>query len=927
MTLVALKGLLGRKLRAALTAIAIVLGVAMISGTYVLTDTIKSAFSTVFTTVYAKTDAVISAKSAIGGNNNNQVALPSFPESLLPKVRALPGVAAADGGIDDTAHLVGRDGKVISGHGSPGLAFSVHPKGSQRFNPLALVSGTWPVGAHQVAIDANTASKSHYKVGDTIGVIARGPVANYKVAGIVKIGGVSSLGGATMVIFDVPTAQKVFHKEGKLDGIDIAAKSGTTPAQLVKEIAPILPPTAQVRTAQAEAKQATKDTNGFLSIFNYFLLAFAGVALFVGSFVIANTLSITIAQRTRELATLRTLGANRRQVLLSVMIEAFVIGLLASVIGLFAGLALAKGLNSLFVSFGIDLPQAGTVFSTRTIVVALSVGIVVTLLAALRPAIRATRVPPISAVREGAVLPTSRFARFSAPVALLTIGGAVALMLIGLFVGSISTKERLLAIGIGAAVFFLGVAMLAKTLVPPLARGGHPVATVAMILLTALAYPVLFTFWLLRFGAFGRGEKPLERVLAFLGGAINLPGLAVVLLMLLRRAVTSFEPEWPIEVPSIVADASSNNLARGNAMRNPQRTASTASALMIGLALVTLVAVLAAGLKTTFESAVNSVFSGDYALTATDNFSPIPVAPANVLARVPGVSVVSGVRAGEGKAFGDRIGITGVAPDISKVITVKWQLGSQAVPGQLKRNGAFVSKDYAKAHHLLPFSGLDVETPSGKTMHLVVRGIFAPPKGGAPYGDVTISAQRFDQEFPNPQNVYAFVDIAGGVTPANTAKLTNALKSFPDAKIATESEFKKNQEQGINTLLNLLYVLLSLSIVISLFGIVNTLVLTVFERTRELGMLRAVGMTRRQIRRMIRHESIITALIGAALGIPVGIVLAVMVGRAIKYPAFTVPVGTLVTFIVAAIVAGIVAAIFPARRAGRLNVLEALQYE
>jgi putative ABC transport system permease protein len=212
-------------------------------------------------------------------------------------------------------------------------------------------------------------------------------------------------------------------------------------------------------------------------------------------------------------------------------------------------------------------------------------------------------------------------------------------------------------------------------------------------------------------------------------------------------------------------------------------------------------------------------------------------------------------------------------------------------------------------------------------MHLILRGIFSPPKGGSPYGDVTISTKLFDAEYPNPQNVFTFVNIAGGVTSANTAKLTNALKTFPDAKIATESQFKKNQEQGIDTLLNLLYVLLSLSIVISLFGIVNTLVLTVFERTRELGMLRAVGMTRRQVRRMIRQESIITSLIGAALGIPVGILLALMVGKAINYPAFTIPWGTLVVFVIAAILAGIVAAIAPARRAGRLNVLEALQYE
>jgi putative ABC transport system permease protein len=852
-TLVALKGLAGRKLRAVLTAIAIVLGVAMISGTYVLTDTIKSAFNTVFTQVYKHTDAIVTGKSVIGTDQNSNGLPPAFSESLLGRVRALPGVLDAQGGITDLAQLVGRDGKVISGHGAPDLAFSVHPHGNQRFNPLELVSGTWPVGPHQVAIDANTASKKHYAPGDTIGVVARGPEQTYTISGVVKIGGVSSLGGATMAIFDFPTAQRIFDKQGKLDSISIAAKHGVAPAQLVQEIKPLLPKATQVRTGQGEAKQATKDTNSFLKIFQYFLLAFAGVALFVGSFVIANTLSITIAQRTRELATLRTLGATRRQVLRSVLVEALVIGALASLSGLFLGLALAKGLNSIFVSFGIDLPQASTVFSTRTIVVSLVVGILITLLAALRPAIRATRVPPISAVREGAVLPPSRFARFGPHAALLTIGGSVALMLIGLFVGGLSTTQRLLAIGVGAAAIFLGVAMLAKTLVPPLARVlGWPAVTI--------------------------------------GGAAG-------------------------------------SLARGNAIRNPQRTASTASALMIGLALVTLVSVLAAGLKTRFEGAVNAVFSADYALTATDNFSPISTASAEALRKVPGVQVVSGVRAGQGSAFGKRIGVTGVAGDISKVITVDWTAGSPAVPGQLGENGSFVSKDYAKSHHLQVGSPISVQTPSGTTMQLHVRGIFDPPKGGSPYGDVTISTNRFDAEYQNPQNVYTFVDVTGGVTAANTKKLTNALKPYPDAKIATESQFKHNQEQGIDMLLNLLYVLLSLSIVISLFGIVNTLVLTVFERTRELGMLRAVGMTRRQLRRMIRHESIVTALIGASLAIPLGIVLALMVGKAIEYPAFTIPWSRIVVFVVAAVIAGILAAIFPARRAARLNVLEALQYE
>jgi putative ABC transport system permease protein len=851
---VALKGLAGRKLRATLTAIAIVLGVAMISGTYILTDTIKSAFGTVFTQVYKHTDVVISGKSAIGGNEHNGNApAPSLPETLLQTVRALPGVAEAQGGVSDTAQLVGRGGKVISSGGAPGLAFSVHANGNQRFNPLQLVSGTWPSGPSEVAIDANTAEKQHYAVGQTIGVIARGAEQHFRIAGVAKIGGVTSLGGATMAIFDFPIAQRLFGKVGQLDSISIAAKSGFKPAQLVREIGPLLPPNAGVRTGEAEAKQATKDTNGFLTIIQDFLLAFAGIALFVGGFVIANTLSITIAQRTRELATLRTLGATRRQVLRSVLLEAFVIGLLASVVGLFLGLGLAKGLNSLFVSFGINLPQATTVFATRTVIVSLGVGVLITVLAAARPALRATHVPPIAAVREGALLPPSRFARFGPAVALLTIVVAVALMLLGLFLGGLSTAQRLLAIGVGAAGMFVGVAMVAKTLVPPLA--------------SVLGWPA-----------------------SRLGGTAG-------------------------------------KLARENAMRNPSRTASTASALMIGLALVTSVSVLAAGLKSTFGSSVNQLFKADYALTATNNFSPISIASAEALRRVPGVQVVSGVRAGSGRAFGGKINVSGVSPDISKVISVKWHAGSAAVPGELGENGAFVSKEYAKSLHLSVGSPINVETPTGKTMHLQLRGIFAPPKGGSPYGDVTISTQRFDAEYQNPQNVFTFINIAGGVTAANTHTLESTLAGFPDAKIQTETQFKKSQESGIDTLLNLLYVLLSLSIIVSLFGIVNTLVLTVFERTRELGMLRAIGMTRRQLRRMIRHESIVTALIGAALGIPVGVVLALMVGQAIEYPAFTIPVGTLVVFVIAAIIAGLLAAILPARRAARLNVLQALQYE
>lgn len=849
---VALKGLLGRKLRAALTAVAVVLGVAMISGTYVLTDTIKAAFNTVFTQVYKNTDAVITGKSAIGGNANNGIVLPSLPESLLGKVRALPGVAVAEGGIEDQAKLVGRDNKVVSFGGAPNLAFSVDPKGDQRFNPLVLTEGHWPSGPNQIAIDAKTASSKHFKVGDSIGVLTRGPLQKFRIAGLVRFGSVSSLGGSTLAIFDPPTAQRIFNKVGKLDSIGVAGKPNVTPAELVSQIRPLLPATAQVRTGQQEAKQAAKDTNGFLTILEYFLLAFGYIALFVGIFVIANTMGITVAQRMRELATLRTLGATRRQVYWSVVLEALVIGVIASLIGLFLGFGLAKLLNQVFVWFGIDLPQVGTVFASRTVIVALVVGIVVTLIAAVRPALRATRVQPIAAVREGAVLPPSRFARFGPHIAIVVIALAFGLMLFGLF-GPGSTKVHLISLGIGAVAVFIGVSMLAPTLVPPVAR--------------LLGFPA-----------------------ARFGGA---PGL----------------------------------LARGNSIRNPSRTASTASALMIGLTLVTLVSVLAAGLKTTFESAVDKLFTADYALTSQNGFTPTSIASENALRGVPGVEVVSGVRAGEAKAFGSRITITAVEPTVSNVIDLKWQDGTAATPDHLGNTGAIVAKDFAKAHHIQVGSPIALKTPTGATLHLKLSGIFDPPKGGTPFGDITISATRFDKAYPNPQNLFAFVKTRGGVTDTNLARLKQALARFPDAKIQTKTQFTKTQESGITLLLRLLYVLLSLSIVISLFGIVNTLVLTVFERTREIGMLRAVGMTRRQVRNMIRHEAIITALLGAALGIPVGVVLALMVGKAIGYQAFTIPWGTLIVFIVAAVIAGLVAAIFPARRAGRLNILDALKYE
>jgi putative ABC transport system permease protein len=369
-------------------------------------------------------------------------------------------------------------------------------------------------------------------------------------------------------------------------------------------------------------------------------------------------------------------------------------------------------------------------------------------------------------------------------------------------------------------------------------------------------------------------------------------------------------------------------LARDNARRNPQRTASTASALMIGLALVTLVSMLAAGIISNFKGAVNASFIGDYAITAQNNFSPIPIAAGQAVTHAPGVLAVGDVRAGEGRVFGSNEQLTAVDPPAASVIKLNWTHGSAAVFAALGSDGAFTSDSYASKHHLSVGSSLAVTTPTGTRIPLVVKGIFKPPNGGSPFGPVTMSAATWDRYYSQPENLYTLVRMSGGETAANQRALNRALAGFPNAKVQTRQAFINNQISGLSSVLNILYVLLALSIVISLFGIVNTLVLSVFERTREIGMLRAVGTSRRQIRQMIRHESVITALIGSAIGIPLGIAFgALLAARDSSAIAFTIPVGSLVIFVIASWIVGLIASIFPARRAAKLQPLEALAYE
>ncbi|HET7855827.1 MAG TPA: FtsX-like permease family protein [Gaiellaceae bacterium] len=854
---VALRGLAGRKFRAALTALAVVLGVAMVSGTFVLTDTIDKAFDAIFSESYANTDAAITGKAPDISFEGTTAASPSVPEGLLDRVRELDGVEAATGSVmDETAtKILKPDGKAINTQGAPSFGFGIDPAQSQ-FNPLKLVEGAWPRRAEEVVIDATTADEQGYGVGDTVKIATLMPVQDFRVSGVAQYGSVSSLGTATFAVFTIPTAQTLLERKGQFDSIAVAAKDGVSPEQLVEDIKPILPATAQVKTGTEQANEQAKEVSEFTSFIRYFLLAFGAVALFVGAFVIFNTMSITVAQRTRELATLRTIGASRKQIRRAVLLEAFVIGLVASIVGFFLGVGLAYGLDWLFGVLDLDLPTADMVLAPRTVILAFVIGIVVTVLAAFVPSIRATRVSPILAVREGAELPRGRFARYTPYVALVILAVALLLLGRGAFTENLGIGSRLLSIAFGVLLLFVGVAMISSKLVRPLAA------------------------------------------------VVGAPGERLA-------GVSGF-------------------LARRNTLRNPGRTAATAAALMIGLALVTFVAVLSNGMKASNRGAIEEQIAADYVVTSQDGFTPFVSGAGDAAEKAPGTEVATSVRAEVGKVAGTDKYVTGIEPGrISQVYNFDWADGSDAALTQLGSFGAIVDKDFAEDHHLQIGDRFDLLSGAGRQATLEVKATYDPPPFYQLLGSVSIPKATFDRLYDRPRNQFTFINVPGEPSDAAQQPLEAALATFPDAKVQTREAWITEQDEDFNQFLTMLYVLLALSVIISIFGMINTLALAVFERTRELGMLRAVGMTRWQARTMIGSESVITALIGAAIGLPLGMFLAALVTRALEQyeVRYDVPLASLIVFAIVAVVVGVVAAILPARRAARLNVLQALQYE
>jgi len=838
------KGVLAHKLRLALTGSAIVLGVMFVAGTLVLTDTLHATFTNLFDNVYQDVSFVVRGHAAFTGNTG-AIRNP-IPESVASTVRAVPGVAAADGAASGYAQFVAPDGKAVTTGGAPTIGTSFEP--NPMLSALKLRQGSAPTTDHQVVVDAGTAAKYHFHVGERVRILLLGPPQTFTVSGIAQFGTANNLAGATIAAFWLPTAQRLFDRVGQYDTVDVLAAPGADKAQVERAIAKVLPPGVEVVTGQTVADESSGTINQALGFFSTALLIFAFIALFVGGFTIFNTFSIIVGQRTRELALLRVLGASRRQVFRSVLAEAAIVGVIASLIGLGFGVLAAIGLQALLKGFGVTLPSSGLVFQARTVVAALVVGVGVTVVSAISPARRAVRIAPMAAISDQGA-ESDRSSRRRVLVGSVLFVAGVVLLAVGL------TQPAIQLVGVGAVSIFLGTGMLAPLVARPM-------------------------------------SSLIGRPLAALLGP-------------------------------------SGKLGRENSMRSPKRTAQTAAALMIGLALVSTIAVFGASVSKSATGSIDQALRADYIVTGSASGGPPTGFSASVAitaSSIPGVTAVTSVYNGQflfGSAVASLGGVT--TPGMADTINLRMQSGSgepALASGQL-----LIDTTTANTKHL---SVGDVEkvtfarTGRGTTR---IGGIYEP---NAVFGSYLVGGEFFLAHFDTPLPTAVLITSTGGTSPSAQAAVTQGLRAYPNVKVQTQAEFKKTQQAKVNQLLGIIYVLLALAVLIALIGIVNTLMLSVFERTHEIGLLRAVGMRRRQVRSMIRAEAVILSIFGAVIGVVLGTGLGVALSESLKKQGITdivIPFSSLVVFLVIAALLGLAAASWPARRAAKLDVLAAIAAE
>jgi putative ABC transport system permease protein len=841
----ALKGALARRLRLGLTAASIIIGVAFVSGTLVITDTLNATFDQIFGDATKGVSVVVRGQQAFQGSSDNgpvdERAL--VPDAVLQDVRQVPGVTDAVGDAGGYAQLVYKGKAVVNG-GAPNLGMAWI--GDSPMSALHLVRGAGPDQPDEVVIDEHSADKFDIPVGASVGVVVSGRSTPATVVGVVRFGEGASLAGATVTAFEPETARKLLlNSDDGWTTLEVAAEPGISQAQLRSRVAAALEgQPVEVMTEEAYAQDQADEVKSSFQFLNVMLLVFAFISVFVAVFIIFNTFSVLVAQRTRELALLRALGASRGQVLRGVVMEAFLVGLFAGIVGLGLGVLVATGLRALITSLADGLTTTSLQIQGRTIVVGMLVAIVVTVAAAVVPAVRASRVPPMAAMRDDFVMPTGSLRRRN------IIGFVLLALGIGLLVLGIRGGNAL-EIGLGAIATFRAATALSPLLSGPLVGG-------------------------------------IGRVLPRVWGTTG-------------------------------------RLARENAMRNPRRTAATSAALMVGIALTTTVSVFAASITAAFNGIVDKSIGADFIITGK-NFSPMSDSVAHNFADVPGVGAVTAFRAGSMKVGGSVKDVQGATGD-----TVGETLRLAVLDGSVNDialGEVLVSDKAAEDRHLEVGSALPVTFALTHKQTLTVAGIYDK---NVIAGDYVIGLDTYDANVRNRLDIVVAVKAAPGTDlGALRVDLAKRLERTPNLDLRDQTEFKQYQKSQINQFLVFILVMLVLSLVIAWLGIVNTLALSVFERTREIGLLRAVGMATRQVRRMVRLEAVVISLFGALLGVALGLGYGAALVQALKSEGIdttSIPWVQLIGYLVVGVLAGVTAAWWPARRAAKLDVLQAIASE
>ena len=837
-----LRSVFAHKLRLSLSAASIMLGVAFVVGTLIYTDTLNKTFQDLF--AQTTSDVVLSPSAPVESQTAGAVRV--LPASVLATVEAVPGVQAAGGRVlVDGVTVVGPDGKGIGTTGAPhfGANWTANPD----LTSFRLVSGAGPTRSGQIAIDSVSADKTGYQVGDTVKIVTPEGVRNETLVGIFRFGNSGNLAGATITAFDQTSAQHLLlNGKDAYTSISVSADPGVSQTELARRVRDAVPSDISVQTGQQAADKAAQEINNALKFVNIFLLVFAGIALFVGTFIIVNTFSMLVGQRTRELALLRAVGATRRQVTRSVLTEALLVGAVGAVLGIVLGIGVAIALQGLFKAIGVDIPSGGLSIEPRTVIIGLLLGVVVTVLSALGPALRASRVPPVAALRDDVAMP-ARSLRVRTVLGLLATLAGISLMVLGI---AREAGQGAALVGLATVITLVGVILLSPVIARP------------VISVLGWLYPRVF-------GTVGR-------------------------------------------------------LARDNAQRQPRRTAATASALMIGLALVSALTIVAASANASVSDAINRVIGADF-LIVSQSQTPFPSTVATAAAAVPGVADVSAVQQVPATIDGSSTSLTAVDPaTVGQMVNLTWDSGSLA---SLQPGTVMLDKTSATKQHLTIGDHVTVRLPTG-TQQLTLTALY---NGNAGIQGYVVNSATLRDAGMTIGDAIVYVKTSPGADLTEVQhQLETTLHSYPMVQVQNQTQFKQSVEGNVNQLLAVMVLLLSLAIIIAVLGIVNTLVLSVVERTREIGLLRAVGALRKQVRRMVVLESIVIAVFGAVLGLALGIGFAAALQRTLTTQGITIlqiPWVTMVIFVVLAAIVGAVAAAWPAFRAGRLDVLHAVTTE